>query len=94
LIPKDGVYVVESQIDESRIFGMMNIGFNPTVGENSKTIEVYYLDFNGDLYGQQITVSILHRLRSEQKFDSLDALKNQLKSDRSAALDFIKKQDN
>jgi riboflavin kinase/FMN adenylyltransferase len=94
LIPKNGVYVVESLIDQNRIFGMMNIGFNPTVGENAQTIEVYYFDFNGDLYEQQITVSILHRLRSEQKFDSLEALKNQLKSDQMAALDFIKKQDN
>lgn len=94
LIPKNGVYVVESLIDQNRIFGMMNIGFNPTVGENAQTIEVYYFDFNGDLYEQQITVSILHRLRSEHKFDSLEALKNQLKSDQMAALDFIKKQDN
>jgi len=91
LIPENGVYIVESLIDENRIFGMMNIGFNPTVGENSKTIEVYYFDFNDDLYGQQITVSILHRLRSEQKFDSLEALKNQLKSDQMTSLDFIKK---
>jgi riboflavin kinase/FMN adenylyltransferase len=90
LIPKNGVYVVESVINQNRIFGMMNIGFNPTVGENAQTIEVYYFDFNGDLYGQQITVSILHRLRSEQKFDSLEALKIQLKSDQIASLDFIK----
>lgn len=94
LIPKNGVYVVESVINQNRIFGMMNIGFNPTVGENAQTIEVYYFDFNGDLYGQQITVSILHRLRCEQKFDSLEALKNQLKSDQMDSLDFIKKQDN
>ena len=90
LIPKNGVYVVESLINQNRIFGMMNIGFNPTVGENAQTIEVYYFDFKGDLYGQQITVSILHRLRSEQKFDSLEALKNQLKSDQMDSLDFIK----
>lgn len=93
LIPQNGVYVVESLINERTIFGMMNIGFNPTVGENAKTIEVFYFDFNDDLYGQQITVSILHRLRSEQKFDSLDALKQQLKSDQMAALDFIKIQE-
>lgn len=90
LIPKNGVYAVESVINQNRIFGMMNIGFNPTVGENAQTIEVYYFDFNDDLYGQQITVSILHRLRSEQKFDSLEALKNQLKSDQMDSLDFIK----
>lgn len=94
LIPQNGVYVVQSKINEKMIFGMMNIGFNPTVGENAKTIEVFYFDFNDDLYGQQITVSILHRLRSEQKFDSLDALKQQLKSDQIATLDFIKTLEN
>lgn len=94
LIPQNGVYVVQSKINETTIFGMMNIGFNPTVGVNAKTIEVFYFDFNDDLYGQQITVTILHRLRSEQKFDSLDALKQQLKSDQKAALDFIKTLEN
>lgn len=94
LIPEKGVYVVESLINEKRIFGIMNIGFNPTVGENAKTIEVFYFDFNGNLYGQQLTVSILKRLRSEQKFDSIDALKNKLKLDQINALDFIKTLEN
>ena len=90
LIPENGVYIVESQLNKKMFFGMMNIGFNPTVSGNAKTIEVYYFDFDGDLYNKKISVSILHRLRSEQKFDSLDALKKQLNLDKSASLDFIK----
>lgn len=90
LIPENGVYIVESQINQKMFFGMMNIGFNPTVSGNTKTIEVYYFDFDGDLYNKKISVSILHRLRSEQKFDSLEALKKQLNLDKSASLNFIK----
>ena len=90
LIPENGVYIVESQLNKKMFFGLMNIGFNPTVSGNAKTIEVYYFDFDGDLYNKKISVSILHRLRSEQKFDSLDALKKQLNLDKSASLDFIK----
>ena len=90
LIPENGVYVIESQLNKKMFFGMMNIGFNPTVSGNAKTIEVYYFDFDGDLYNKKISVSILHRLRSEQKFDSLEALKKQLNLDKSASLDFIK----
>ena len=89
LIPENGVYVIESQLNKKMFFGMMNIGFNPTVSGNAKTIEVYYFDFDGDLYNKKISVSILHRLRSEQKFDSLEALKKQLNLDKSASLDFI-----
>lgn len=91
LIPKNGVYVVESQINDNKIYGMMNIGFNPTVGGEAQTIEVFYFNFDGDLYDKKITVSILHRLRSEHKFGSLDALKNQLNLDQITSLDFIKK---
>jgi len=94
LIQQNGVYVIQSKINETTIFGMMNIGFNPTVGVNAKTIEVCYFDFNDDLYVQLLTVTILHRLRSEQKFDSLDSLKQQFKSDQKAALDFIKTLEN
>lgn len=94
LIPENGVYVVESQINQKKVFGMMNIGFNPTVGGNAKTIEVYYFDFDDDLYNKKISVSILHRLRSEQKFDSLEALKKQLNLDKSASLNFIKTNEN
>ena len=89
LIPQNGVYVVQSTIQEKTVFGMMNIGNRPTVDGTSQTIEVHFLDFDQDLYTQNISVSLLKRLRSEQKFPSLDALKNQLLHDKSDTVSFI-----
>lgn len=89
LIPQNGVYIAKSTIAEKIIYGMMNIGNRPTVDGTTQTIEINYFDFNQDLYGQKITVSLLKRMRSEQKFDSLDALKNQLALDKSTAQDYI-----
>lgn len=89
LIPQNGVYVVQSTIQEKTVFGMMNIGNRPTVDGTLQTIEVHFLDFDQDLYTQNISVSLLKRLRSEQKFPSLDALKNQLLHDKSDTVSFI-----
>ena len=91
LIPKNGVYIVKSLIDGQTIFGMMNIGFNPTVNGKKQSIEIHYFDFNSDLYNQKIKVSILQRIRSEQKFESVDLLKDQLEKDKKTALSFLQK---
>jgi riboflavin kinase/FMN adenylyltransferase len=91
LIPKNGVYIVKSLIDGQTIFGMMNIGFNPTVNGKKQSIEIHYFDFNSDLYNQKIRVSILQRIRSEQKFESVDLLKEQLKKDKKTALSLLHK---
>ena len=90
LIPQNGVYIVKSFIDEKLVYGMMNIGTNPTVGGKQQSIEVHYLDFEGDLYDKKIAVELLQRIRSEEKFPSFDALKLQLENDRNTAKDFIK----
>ncbi|MDP2088516.1 MAG: bifunctional riboflavin kinase/FAD synthetase [Flavobacteriaceae bacterium] len=90
LIPKDGVYVVKSTIDNNTVYGMMNIGNRPTVYGRNQTIEVHFFNFNQYIYGDVIKVEFLTRLRDEQKFDSLDALKNQLKVDQINAEEFIK----
>ncbi|TDE55326.1 bifunctional riboflavin kinase/FAD synthetase [Flavobacterium sp. GT3P67] len=91
LIPQNGVYIVKSIIDGQTVFGMMNIGFNPTVDGQKQTIEIHYFDFNTDLYNQKISVSILQRIRSEQKFESLDLLKEQLEKDKKTALAYLNK---
>jgi len=91
LIPQNGVYIVKSIIDGQIVFGMMNIGFNPTVDGQKQSIEIHYFDFNADLYNQKISVSILHRIRSEQKFESVDLLKEQLEKDKKTALTFLNK---
>lgn len=90
LIPKNGVYIVKSIIDSKTVLGMMNIGFNPTVEGKNQTIEINYFDFNEDLYDHKITVSILERIRSEEKFDSVALLKEQLEKDRNTALTYFK----
>ena len=91
LIPENGVYIAKSVIDQKTVYGMMNIGNRPTVDGNTLTIEINYFDFDQDLYDQTITVSLLKRMRDEQKFESLDALKNQLAVDKQTAVDHIKR---
>jgi len=91
LIPQNGVYVVKSIINQKTVFGMMNIGFNPTVAGEKLSVEVHYFDFDADLYNQEIRVSILEYLRAEQKFSSVPLLKEQLEKDEDAALAYIDK---
>lgn len=90
LIPLNGVYVVKSTINNKTIFGMMNIGFNPTVSADDLSIEVHYLDFDADLYDHKITVSILKRIRAEEKFESIEDLKKQIQKDKNTAIAYIK----
>lgn len=89
LIPKIGVYVVKATINNESLFGMMNIGFNPTVNGEKQTIEVHLFNFDKDIYDQNIEVSLLHYIRDEQKFSSVDALKAQLHQDKMESLAFI-----
>lgn len=89
LIPKTGVYVVKSSIHNVLVFGMMNIGFRPTVNGKHQTIEVHFFDFNVNLYGQNLTIEILYFLRDEEKFSSIETLISQLETDKSNALDYL-----
>ncbi|AYN05984.1 MULTISPECIES: bifunctional riboflavin kinase/FAD synthetase [unclassified Flavobacterium] len=91
LIPKNGVYIVKSTINEKEVYGMMNIGLNPTVGGQSQSIEIHFLDFNQDIYDLEIAVSLLQYIREEQKFGSVTLLKEQLEDDKKTTLDFINK---
>ena len=89
LIPKTGVYVVKSTINKTIVFGMMNIGNRPTVSGKHQTIEVYFFDFNKDLYGADLKIELLYFLRDEHKFNSIEELINQLKEDENSAKDFL-----
>lgn len=91
LIPQNGAYVVKSTINQKTVFGMMNIGYNPTVAGENLSVEIHYFDFDEDIYNQKIAVSILERLRPEQKFGSVDLLKEQLTNDRKTALAYLNK---
>lgn len=92
LIPANGVYAASSEIDGKTVYAMMNIGTRPTVNGIGTTIEVHYHDFDGDLYGKQLKVSLHHRMRDEIKFESFDALKQQLEKDRQQSLAYFKDQ--
>jgi riboflavin kinase/FMN adenylyltransferase len=92
MIPKKGVYLVQSILNQRKVFGLMNIGVRPTVDGKTQTIEVFYLDFEVDLYDQQLHVELLDFIRDEQKFESLDALKIQLEKDKNWAVQAISAQ--
>jgi len=89
LLPKTGAYVVKSLIDGTIIFGMMNIGYRPTVSGENQTIEIHFFDFNKDLYKSTIQIEVLSFLREEQKFDSIESLKKQLQKDKEKSLEVI-----
>jgi riboflavin kinase / FMN adenylyltransferase len=91
LIPNNGVYLVKSEINGKNYFGMMNIGVRPTVTESQKlTLEVYFMDFNGDIYGQTLKIKFLDFIRKEKKFISVEELKKQIEKDKEISKDLIK----
>ena len=90
LIPADGVYAVHVLAGNERFGGMLNIGYRPTVDGKKRTTEVNIFDFERDLYGQQLKIEFEARLRNEQKFTGLDALKEQLAKDKINALAALK----
>ncbi|KIC94941.1 bifunctional riboflavin kinase/FAD synthetase [Flavihumibacter solisilvae] len=97
LIPANGVYAVTvqrlNQTTELRqhLNGMMNIGVRPTVDGLNRVIEVNIFNFDEDIYGESLQVTLHKRLREEKKFDGLDALKKQLALDREASQSFLAK---
>lgn len=93
LIPKNGVYAVVVALDgcDRRLFGMMNIGGRLTFGVAETSIEVNIFDFSEDVYGRKITVEFIDRLRDDKKFDSMEALAAQLKTDELHAKELIER---
>jgi riboflavin kinase/FMN adenylyltransferase len=91
IIPGYGVYAVKVKIQEKTFRGMLNIGNRPTVNHNAdnRSIEVHILDFDADIYKQPIEIRFYHKLREEQKFASIDALKAQLSLDKEATIKYF-----
>ena len=81
LIPSDGVYAVMAEVAGHRIKGACNIGTNPTFGGEKRTIEAFLLDFSGQIYDQGITVHFVKKLRQEQRFADVTALKSAISRD-------------
>ena len=89
LIPSSGVYIIKTQINTVVFSGIMNIGFNPTVLGKHQTIEAHLFNFSEDLYGKKITVTLIHFLREEQKFNSVEELVDQLNIDKQNAISYL-----
>ena len=85
-LPRYGVYSVDVLLEQTVIKGVMNIGCRPTVAGEAPTIEVHLLNWSGDLYGQILTVNLIKFIRPEQKFASVEALKQQITQDCQSVL--------
>jgi riboflavin kinase/FMN adenylyltransferase len=87
LLPKNGIYFVRIAVEKKYYFGMASIGVRPTFHENGQlTVEVNIFDFEKDIYGANINIQFLRRLRDELKFESSDQLVEQMKNDREISL--------
>jgi riboflavin kinase/FMN adenylyltransferase len=90
VIPKDGVYAVSVEVDKSlRGKGMLNIGTNPTFSNTERSIEVHIFDFDRDIYGSRVDIEFHERIRDEIRFESSVLLVEQLKRDKTTALEIL-----
>lgn len=90
-LPMTGVFAVEvSGLGDVPLPGVANLGIRPTIGGTRPLLEVHLFDFNRDIYGAHLSVRFVHKLRCEQRFPNLDALKAQIAADATAARDFFK----
>lgn len=80
-LPADGVYATRAYINDKAYPSMTNIGRCPTFGDSEHTVEVYVLDYHGDLYEHEMRIDIIERLRDEKKFDNAEELKGQIAED-------------
>jgi len=89
LVPKEGVYAVEVTFNGKRYPGVMNLGYNPTFGDQYLSAEVHIFDFEGDLYGKEICIALIQRLRDEKKFSSPEELAAQIAQDCQKAREIL-----
>jgi riboflavin kinase / FMN adenylyltransferase len=90
LIPADGVYAVYVKYKEEVLKGMLNIGFRPTVEGVGKTTEVHILDFDKEIYGEELEVQFIQFVRPEVKFEGIEKLKEQLQKDKQVICDILR----
>ncbi len=88
ILPKKGAYIVDVFVKNQHLKGMLSIGTNPTIGENNISVEVYILDFDDDIYGEQISVNFRDFLHDEIKFESLEKLVERLDEDKILTRNF------
>lgn len=80
-LPAEGVYVTWAYIDDKAYQSVTNIGRRPTFGGNGRTVETYILNYHGDLYGRELKIDIVERLRGEKRFNTAEELKKQIAED-------------
>ncbi len=90
LVPKNGIYIVQTILNGERHHGITSIGTNPTVNGVEKTIETYFLDFNNNLYGAELNIEFLKFIREEKTFDSIESLRKAIAHDEVVAREYIK----
>ena len=90
LIPAQGVYAVIAHLEKDRHQGVLNIGFNPTFSDTELSVEVYLLDFSGDIYGKKVDVLFIERIRDEVKFENSEQLVKQIRKDIDEARAILK----
>ena len=88
-LPPDGVYATWAYIDGKAYQSMTNIGRRPTFGDSERAVEVYILDYHGELYGHKLRIDIIERLRREERFDTAEELKRQVAEDIKQGRDIL-----
>lgn len=81
ILPANGVYLVEINIDNQKYYGLMNIGIKPTFKEKNKTVEVHIINFNKSIYNKVVNINILQKIRNEKYFNHPGLLKKQIEDD-------------
>jgi riboflavin kinase / FMN adenylyltransferase len=89
LIPINGVYAVKVYYNDTEFGGMLNIGNRPTVDGTTKTIEVNIFEFDREIYGENLTVEFIQKIRNEQKFSGLEELKQQIATDKITCTEIL-----
>ncbi len=89
LIPQNGVYLFQTIYHTKHYYGLVNIGTRPTLQEKENRIEAFLFDFNQEIYDEKLKIEFLKKIRDEEKFDSIDALKKQIESDYQKAKEII-----
>lgn len=92
LLPMEGIYIVQVQFEGQLYMGMASIGHNMTFGQHHLSVEVHLLDFNEEIYGEELQIFWLHYLRAEVQFDSVTELIQQLKADEKATRTYFQKE--
>ena len=90
-MPEKGVYAVRVKVNSGQwLNGMVNLGTQPTFGGRKFQIETHIFDFDRDIYGDQLTIAFVDRIRAERRFESVDALQTQLREDQHRVLQILR----